>query len=130
MVSWPPLNYISINYPLLSHKLIINTTIIIMIVHDIPIVQPRLHTICIFIFMSVNFHGFCAYLVIRENTIFVNPQKIFTLWIHENFSCSVAALLGQWSISFKVLPYSLPRDDDAIKICTISLSFITKTAKG
>jgi len=73
-------------------------------------------TVYIFIFVGVNF---CGFRVIRENYIFVNPRKFFTLWIHENFSCSVAALLAQQSISFKVPPYSLPRDDGAIKICTI-----------
>jgi len=64
-----------------------------------------------------------------RNNIFVNPWKFFTLWIHENFNCSVSALLAQWSISFKALPYSLPPDDGAIKMCTISLFFITETAK-
>jgi len=80
--------------------------------------------------VGVKFRGFRGHLVIHENNIFVNPRKIFTLWIHENFSFSVAALLAQWSISFKVPPYSLPRDNGTIKICTISLSFITETVKG
>jgi len=79
--------------------------------------------------MGVNFCGFRGHLVICENNIFVNPRKFFTLRIHENSNCSVAALLAKSSISFKALPYSLPRDDGAIKICTISLSFITETAK-
>jgi len=86
-------------------------------------------TVYVFIFVGVNFCGFCGHSVIRENNIFVNPWKFFTLWIHENFRCSVAALLAQWSISFKALPYSLPHDYGAVKICTISLSFITETAK-
>jgi len=86
-------------------------------------------TVYVFIFVGVKFCGFRGHLLIHENNIFVNPQKFFTLWIHENFSCSVAALLAQRSISFKAPPYSLLRDDGAIKICTISLSFITETAK-
>ena len=74
-----------------------------------------LHTIYVFIFMGVKFRGFCGHLVIHENNIFVNPRTFFTLWIHENFSCSIGALLAQWSISFKALPYSLLHDDGAIK---------------
>jgi len=83
-------------------------------------------TVYVFIFVGVNFRGFRGHLVIRENNIFVNPR---TIQIHKNFSCLVAALLAQRSISLKVLPYSLPCDDGITKICTISLSFITETAK-
>jgi len=70
-------------------------------------------TIYVFIFVGVNFCGFHGHLVIRENNIIVNPQKNFILWTHENFRCSVAALLAQWFISFKVPPYGLPHHDDA-----------------
>jgi len=75
-------------------------------------------TIYVFIFMGVNFRGFRGHLVICENNFFVNLWKFFTWWIHKNFSSSVAALLAQWSISFKAPPYSLPCDDGTVKICT------------
>jgi len=64
------------------------------------------HTVYVFIFVGVNFRGFRGHLVIHENNFFVNPNpwKLFTWWIHKNFSSSVATLLAQWSISFKAPP--------------------------
>jgi len=62
--------------------------------------------------------------------VFIFVGVIFVDFVVTYFSSSVAALLAQWSISFKAPPYSLPRDDGAIKKCTISLAFITEMAKG
>jgi len=39
-------------------------------------VATYINTIYIFIFVSVNFRGFHGHLVIHENNIFVNPQKL------------------------------------------------------
>jgi len=87
------------------------------------------HTIYVFIFVGVNFRGFCGHVVICEITFFVNSQ-IFLL----DESMKISAVQLQ--------PF-LHNDPFLLKCCLIAycvmmallniyyfLSFITETAKG